>query len=111
MLMLLQHALPFTAHSSISTVFGFIAVRSVFHNTSIAIMPGLFTGVRKKIKKSFQTLLRFFADTHRSRPPTRRTLFLFREGRLAQLVERLVYTEDVGSSSLSSPTIYSIFLK
>ena len=26
-------------------------------------------------------------------------------GRLAQLVERLVYTEDVGSSSLSSPTI------
>ena len=27
------------------------------------------------------------------------------EGRLAQLVERLVYTEDVGSSSLSSPTI------
>lgn len=28
-------------------------------------------------------------------------------GRLAQLVERLVYTEDVGSSSLSSPTIFS----
>ncbi len=28
-------------------------------------------------------------------------------GRLAQLVERLVYTEDVGSSSLSSPTISS----
>ena len=27
------------------------------------------------------------------------------KGRLAQLVERLVYTEDVGSSSLSSPTI------
>jgi hypothetical protein len=27
-------------------------------------------------------------------------------GRLAQLVERFVYTEDVGSSSLSSPTIY-----
>lgn len=26
-------------------------------------------------------------------------------GRLAQLVERFVYTEDVGSSSLSSPTI------
>ena len=25
-------------------------------------------------------------------------------GRLAQLVERLVYTEDVGSSSLSPPT-------
>ena len=25
-------------------------------------------------------------------------------GRLAQLVERFVYTEDVGSSSLSSPT-------
>jgi hypothetical protein len=24
------------------------------------------------------------------------------------LVERLVYTEDVGSSSLSSPTIYSL---
>ena len=30
-----------------------------------------------------------------------------RNGRLAQLVERLVYTEDVGSSSLSSPTIPS----
>jgi hypothetical protein len=28
-------------------------------------------------------------------------------GRLAQLVERFVYTEDVGSSSLSSPTIIS----
>ncbi len=27
------------------------------------------------------------------------------EGRLAQLVEHLVYTERVGSSSLSSPTI------
>jgi hypothetical protein len=27
-------------------------------------------------------------------------------GRLAQLVERLVYTEDVGSSSLSPPTIF-----
>ena len=26
------------------------------------------------------------------------------QGRLAQLVERFVYTEDVGSSSLSSPT-------
>ncbi len=29
----------------------------------------------------------------------------FAEGRLAQLVERLVYTEDVGGSSPSSPTI------
>jgi hypothetical protein len=28
-----------------------------------------------------------------------------KRGRLAQLVERLVYTENVGSSSLSSPTI------
>jgi hypothetical protein len=28
-----------------------------------------------------------------------------RGGRLAQLVERLVYTEDVGGSSPSSPTI------
>ena len=27
------------------------------------------------------------------------------DGRLAQLVERFVYTEDVGSSSLSPPTI------
>ncbi len=27
-------------------------------------------------------------------------------GRLAQLVERLVYTEEVGSSRLSSPTSY-----
>jgi hypothetical protein len=31
-------------------------------------------------------------------------------GRLAQLVERFVYTEDVGSSSLSSPTIPSRLL-
>ena len=30
-------------------------------------------------------------------------------GRLAQLVERLVYTEDVGSSSLSSPTTFFSF--
>lgn len=30
-----------------------------------------------------------------------------RGGRLAQLVERLVYTEDVGGSSPSSPTIFS----
>ncbi len=29
-------------------------------------------------------------------------------GRLAQLVERLVYTEDVGSSSLSPPTIFRL---
>jgi hypothetical protein len=31
-------------------------------------------------------------------------------GSLAQLVERFVYTEDVGSSSLSRPTIISIIL-
>ena len=30
-------------------------------------------------------------------------------GRLAQLVERFVYTEDVGSSSLSPPTIWCAF--
>lgn len=30
-------------------------------------------------------------------------------GRLAQLVERLLYTEDVGSSSLSSPTSPILF--
>ncbi len=30
-----------------------------------------------------------------------------RSGRLAQLVEHLVYTERVGSSSLSAPTIFS----
>jgi hypothetical protein len=35
---------------------------------------------------------------------TDRTAYMSR-GRLAQLVERFVYTEDVGSSSLSSPTI------
>lgn len=29
-------------------------------------------------------------------------------GSLAQLVERFVYTEDVGSSSLSRPTIYPL---
>jgi hypothetical protein len=31
-------------------------------------------------------------------------------GRLAQLVERFVYTEDVGSSSLSSPTIFPLLI-
>ena len=31
---------------------------------------------------------------------------IHRLGRLAQLVERLAYTEDVGSSSLSPPTIF-----
>ncbi len=31
---------------------------------------------------------------------------LKRSGRLAQLVEHLVYTERVGSSSLSSPTSF-----
>ena len=60
----------------------------------------------KKSKKSSVPLLRFSADTHRSRPPTRQTLLLLRDGRLAQLVERLVYTEDVGGSSPSSPTIF-----
>jgi hypothetical protein len=30
-------------------------------------------------------------------------------GSLAQLVERFVYTEDVGSSSLSRPTTYLTF--
>lgn len=29
-------------------------------------------------------------------------------GRLAQLVERLAYTEDVGSSSLSPPTTFGL---
>ena len=44
-----------------------------------------------------------FAVTLSRTPP----LVLARDrcGRLAQLVERLVYTEDVGSSSLSPPTI------
>jgi hypothetical protein len=38
-------------------------------------------GLSKKIKKSSQTLLRFFADPHRSRPPTRRAeLVRQREG-------------------------------
>jgi hypothetical protein len=32
-----------------------------------------------------------------------------RNGRLAQLVERFVYTEDVGGSSPSSPTIPKTF--
>ena len=32
-----------------------------------------------------------------------------RQGRLAQLVERLVYTEDVGGSSPSLPTITLLF--
>lgn len=59
----------------------------------------------EKNKKTSQRLLRFPLDPNRSRPPTRRTRSAEREGRLAQLVERLVYTEDVGSSSLSSPTI------
>ncbi len=36
---------------------------------------------------------------------------LLASGRLAQLVERFVYTEDVGSSSLSSPTISPPLLK
>jgi hypothetical protein len=31
-------------------------------------------------------------------------------GSLAQLVERFVYTEDVGSSSLSRPTIFPPYL-
>ena len=30
-----------------------------------------------------------------------------RDGSLAQLVERFVYTEDVGSSNLSRPTIFA----
>lgn len=32
-------------------------------------------------------------------------------GRLAQLVEHLVYTEEVGGSSPSAPTIYEILIK
>ena len=64
--------------------------------------------VRKKNKKTSQKPLRFFSDPNTSRPPTRQTRSARREGRLAQLVERLVYTEDVGSSSLSSPTIFRL---
>ena len=52
----------------------------------------------KKMTKTVETLLRFCRDPHISRLTNA-------VGRLAQLVERLVYTEDVGSSSLSSPTI------
>jgi hypothetical protein len=64
----------------------------------------------KKIKKTSQTLLRLFRDPHRSRPPTQRTQTAGTSGRLAQLVERLVYTEDVGGSSPSSPTIFPFFI-
>ncbi len=52
--------------------------------------------------KTVETLLRFCRDPHISRLTNA-------VGRLAQLVERLVYTEDVGSSSLSSPTILFLF--
>ena len=45
------------------------------------------------------------APYFRLRNPLRTLTRPPREGRLAQLVERFVYTEDVGSSSLSSPTI------
>ncbi|CVI16491.1 hypothetical protein AGR1A_Cc30075 [Agrobacterium fabacearum CFBP 5771] len=62
----------------------------------------------EKNKKTSQKPLRFFSDPNTSRPPTRQTRSARREGRLAQLVERLVYTEDVGSSSLSSPTIFQL---
>lgn len=66
----------------------------------------------KKIKKSSQTLLRFFVVPHRSRPPNAAgQITRLPEGRLAQLVERLVYTEDVGSSSLSSPTISQVHFR
>jgi len=34
-----------------------------------------------------------------------------RSGRLAQLVERFLYTEDVGGSSPSSPTIAAAMLR
>ncbi len=37
--------------------------------------------------------------------PSRSPLYIAATGSLAQLVERFVYTEDVGSSSLSRPTI------
>ena len=39
--------------------------------------------------------------------PPRSPLYIAATGSLAQLVERFVYTEDVGSSSLSRPTISS----
>ena len=68
-----------------------------------AIPATLANGQKNQILS--ECLLRFRPDPHRSRPPTRRTCFRDAKGRLAQLVERLVYTEDVGSSSLSSPTI------
>ena len=38
--------------------------------------------------------------------PPRSPLYIAATGSLAQLVERFVYTEDVGSSSLSRPTIH-----
>ena len=36
-------------------------------------------------------------------------IYIAATGSLAQLVERFVYTEDVGSSSLSRPTIFPKF--
>ena len=63
------------------------------------------TGFAKKYRKTFKKPLavceRSEYITATDAADTLRTA----GGRLAQLVERLVYTEDVGSSSLSSPTI------
>ena len=42
--------------------------------------------------------------------PQARPIYIAAIGSLAQLVERFVYTEDVGSSSLSRPTIPQILI-
>ncbi len=57
----------------------------------------------RAVSRANRTLFR--AESLRRLHFSGRTPIGGRVGRLAQLVERLAYTEDVGSSSLSSPTI------
>ena len=70
-------------------------------------MPVILAVAAEGHKRVKRPLLRGSSACSRTSPglPARpRTLRRSVGGRLAQLVERLVYTEDVGSSSLSSPT-------
>ena len=60
---------------------------------------------RQKKQKNFTKALAVFFRSEYITATDAADMIRSADGRLAQLVERLVYTEDVGSSSLSSPTI------
>ncbi len=79
-----------------------------FHRTLSPPAPRAGPARRKKAKKLAKHPCGFSPIRIDHGHRRGRHYVLLCEGRLAQLVERLVYTEDVGGSSPSSPTKYSL---